>query len=171
MSRARSRKCDRSPNSQPKVMRAAHGRGFVDSDASVSRNAMPMRSICTPVGHTLEHASHSRQLSRCSTASGVISRWPSTMARMMAMRPRGPSSSLWVTTYVGHDVRHAAQRMQRSMLSYSTASGSCIWFFASYGTAVSGLLDVDLGPHARANVQRAHIAVLSAGGEGEGVGA
>src|SRR5436305_13737851 len=43
---------------------------------------------------------------------------------MMAIRPRGPSSSLCVTTYVGHEVRQAAQRMQRSMLSYSASSAS-----------------------------------------------
>lgn len=89
--------------------------------ASAERNTTCSGSMCTPAGHTAEQASHTRQFSSCSSRSGVTVNCPSATARARPIRPRGPSASCSESTYVGHDVRHAPQRMQASMLSYSSA--------------------------------------------------
>jgi hypothetical protein len=77
---------------------------------NTSRLASSSCPYSTPAGQTCSHARHPKHLSICfANALDVSSILPSATALIKYNRPRGPSFSLPVITYVGHASRHKPQ--------------------------------------------------------------
>ena len=77
---------------------------------STSRLASSSCPYSTPAGQTCSHARHPKHRSICfANALDVSSSRPSATALIKYNRPRGPSFSFPVMTYVGHASRHKPQ--------------------------------------------------------------